>query len=380
MASGTASPWPPVPQIVLAVLGVVVIGALIFGVVSAGGAFGVFNPTWEGTSELRTGVEHGANSEVQLSMAGYDTTAPSETIIIIISPTERYASDEIAQIQQFVLDGGTVVVADNFGPHSNPLLGDVGASARLDSALLRDEIEYAAAPTFPIATGVNPHPYTTNVEELTLNHGTAITPQDATVLVETSSFAYLDQTQTGNLTDDDELGPHPVVTVESIGAGQVITVADPSIFINTMLSEPDNEAFATALISAHDRLVLDYSHRELTSPVAIGLIQLRQTPLIQALLGSIGVSIVLVLARGGPGNLRVHVRTDTIRTLRRRIANLNRIPTRLTAVVAPPPRDGEPPLNKPKRAQSAQPAQPTEEDNSSQSRETAPEEHARTDQ
>jgi len=104
---GEETPWPPLPYVVLALLAAAIVGAVAFGVVSAGGAFGAFNPTWEGTSELRTGETHDVPSEVQLSMAGYETAAPSETIVFILAPTEPYTPAEIAQIQTFLLEGGT---------------------------------------------------------------------------------------------------------------------------------------------------------------------------------------------------------------------------------------------------------------------------------
>ena len=342
-ASKPQSPWPPIPQLVFSLLVLAVVGALVFGVVSAGGAFGAFNPTWEGTSELRTGVEHGATSEVVLSMDGYATATPSETIVLILSPDERYTPSEIAQIQQFLFDGGTIVVADSFGPHANPLLSDLGASARLDGAVLRDEIDYADAPTFPIAPNITAHPYTDGVDELTLNYGTAVTPRNADVLAQSSSFAYLDQSQSGNLTDGDPLGPHAVVTVETIGAGQVVTVSDPSLFINTMLSEPDNEAFATALIGSHEHLVLDYSHRDSTSPATTALVQLRQTPLLQGVTGLLAVGAVLLWHRRRTTRSPPAPPSPTWLSLRTRLAESDVLPTGVTTLIAPPPRGAESP-------------------------------------
>lgn len=338
-ASKPQSPWPPLPQLVFSLLVLAVVGAMVFGVVSAGGAFGAFNPTWEGTSELRTGVEHGATSEVVLSMDGYATTTPSETVVLIFSPDERYTPSEIAQIQQFLFDGGTIVVADSFGPHANPLLSDLGASARLDGAVLRDEIDYADAPTFPIAPNITAHPYTDGVDELTLNYGTAVTPRNADVLAQSSSFAYLDQTQSGNLTDGDPLGPHAVVTVETIGAGQVVTVSDPSLFINTMLPEPDNEAFATALIGSHEHLVLDYSHRDPTSPATIALVQLRQTPLLQGVIGLLGVGAVLLWHRRRTTRSPPAPLSPVWSSLRTRLAESDALPTGVTTLIAPPRRN-----------------------------------------
>jgi len=222
------------------------------------------------------------------------------------------------------------------------LLDDIGAAARLDGAILRDEIEYGAAPTFPIATNVTAHPYTTNVTELTLNTGTAIEPNGADTLVSSSSFAYLDRTQSGNLTDDDELGSHPVVTVEAIGEGEVVTVSDPSIFINTMLAEPDNEAFATALISSHDRVVFDYSHRGLNSPVVAGIVWLRQIPLLQGLVGLLGVGLIIAWQRRdrGPDSVGPQLAERLLARIPPSMAHTIRSLARAPAPAQTAPRDG----------------------------------------
>jgi len=83
--------------------------------------------------------------------------------------------------------------------HGNALLSDVGATARLDGALLRDERNYYRSPALPVAQPVEEHPYTSGATDLTLNYGTAVTPNDATTLVRTSEFAYLDTDRSGSL-------------------------------------------------------------------------------------------------------------------------------------------------------------------------------------
>lgn len=291
------SQWASTPRIVLVALLIAVVAALLFAFLTAGGAFDAFNPTWEGTSDLR-GDTGDTESQVLLSAEGYERLEANRTVVFMIAPTKKPTAADATRIRQFVSDGGTLVVADDFGPHGNAVLADVGAEARIDGALLRDELEYAAGPTLPIAGNVTTHRYTTDVEQLTLNHGSAVRPGGADVLVRSSPVAYLDRTATGNLTAGDEVGAHPVVTSEAVDNGTVLTVSDPSIFINTMLQEPDNRVFATAILDGHDSAAFDYAHRESRSSLAVALVLLRQTPLVQGVVIFLGTAGVFAAAGG----------------------------------------------------------------------------------
>jgi hypothetical protein len=124
-----------------------------------------------------------------------------------------------------------------------------------------------------------------------LNYGTAVTPNDATTLVRTSEFAYLDTDRSGSLDDDENMSRYPVVTIEPVGDGQVITVGDPSIFINAMLDRNGNTAFATALMQAHEQVIFDYSQSDSQPPLAVALLIFRETLLLQMLVGVVGVGL-----------------------------------------------------------------------------------------
>jgi len=156
---------------------------------------------------------------------------------------------------------------------------------------------------------VEEHPYTSGATDLTLNYGTAVTPNDATTLVRTSEFAYLDTDRSGSLDDDENLSRYPVVTIESVGDGQVITVGDPSIFINAMLDQNGNTAFATALMQAHEQVIFDYSQSDSQPPLAVALLIFRETLLLQMLVGVVGVGLSwrMLTQPGGLSRLRDQV-------------------------------------------------------------------------
>jgi hypothetical protein len=289
---------PPIPQLVLYALVGCLTLAVLFGASTSGAAFGAYNPAWDGTADLRTVAADSGESTVTLSTAPYTEQQPSETVAVVLAPTDAYSTADSTAIRQFVRDGGTLLIADNFGPttetppEGNALLTAVGASARFNGALLRDEREYDRAPALPIAANVSSHPYTQGVDQLILNYGTAVDPNGAEPLVRTSPFAYIDRNRSGTLDGNETLQRYPVVTVEPVGDGQVIAAGDPSIFINSMLNRGDNAQFATALFQAHDHTILDYSTSSGNPPVAVLLLVFQNAPLAQALVGGLGVSLI----------------------------------------------------------------------------------------
>lgn len=288
---------PPLPRLLLYALTGTLLIAVVIAASTSGAAFGAYNPAWDGTGDVRDIAATHSETTVTLDKDAYTTAQPNQTLAVVLAPTSPYDSADAAPMRQFVENGGTLLVADNFGPTTddppsgNTLLENVGATARFNGALLRDEQNYYRSPALPVAQPVTDHPYTTGVDEVTLNYGTAVVPNDAEPLVRTSAVAYLDVDQSGDLTGDEELARYPVVTVESVGDGQVIAVSDPSIFINGMLDRDGNTAFATALAQAHEQVIFDYAQSGGQPPAAVALLVIQETPLLQTLVGMLGVAL-----------------------------------------------------------------------------------------
>jgi len=274
-----------VPHLVLYAMTVAVIAALVVAASTSTAAFGTYNPDWDGTADLRTEADDRTDLTIVQEPARYDSLDANGTIAFVLAPNERYNDTEAARLARFAENGGTLVVAGDVGPHGNALLADLGTEARFAGALLRDEEHHYRTPAMPVADETRSHRYTTGVDRLTLNHGTAIEPDDATPLVNTSSLAYLDRNGNEDLDDTESLEHYPVVTIEEYGDGRVIVVGDPSIFINTMLDRPDNRAFLTALLAAHDRTVLDVSKMGTQPPLVAALLTLRGWVPLQLVVG-----------------------------------------------------------------------------------------------
>ena len=284
------------PRLLLAGLALaVLLGVVVAGTTSAS-AFGVYNPGWEGTSELR-GIAEAAGAEpaVVVNTSRYATVDPDTTVAVVLSPDRVYTDREAARVRAFVRAGGTLVVAEDFGRNGGPLLAAVGAETRFDGALLRDERSAWRSPAMPVATGVTNRsatPYTEGVGSLTLNYATALEPgANATVLVRSSPFAYLDTNGNGTIDPDESLGARPVVAVEPVGEGRVVAVSDPSLFLNAMLEREGNRRFARNLLGSDDRVLLDASGSTVP-PLSAALLAVRSSPALGFGLAVVVLSLV----------------------------------------------------------------------------------------
>lgn len=286
------------PELLAGAYIVVVLVALIVAASTSGAAFGAFTFSWEGTSDLR-GAADASDADLQIvtDTAQYGDQPANNTVAFVLSPDQPYTGEEREQLRTFVENGGTLVVADAFGQHSNALLADVGASARFNGDPLRDEQEYYRSPALPVATNVSDHPYVAQSESITINRGTVVEPGQATVLAASSEYGYLDTNRNEELDETETLGSYPVVTAEEVGDGEVVAVSDPSAFINAMLERPGNEAFAESLFALHDRILFDTSHSTDIPPTAMALLTLRGSALLQLALGGGLVLSIMTLGQ-----------------------------------------------------------------------------------
>jgi hypothetical protein len=291
-----------VPEAAVVGLLVVVLAVLIYGGATSVAAFGAFNPTWEGTSDLRdVADEAGAETVVATNTTAYEGRG-NGTVAVVLAPEEPYDEADVARIEGFLARGGTLFVAARGGT-ADDLLAAVGADARPAGPLLRDERSNYRDPALPTATNVSAHPLTEGVDSLTLNYGTTVDPGGATVLVASSELGYLDRNGNGRLDDDERLGSRPVATTEAVGEGRVVVVGDASAFINAMAERPSNRAFVANLFARETTVLLDSSHGTGVPPLVSALLTVRgSAPLQGGLLAGALLAVLAwerLLSRGG---------------------------------------------------------------------------------
>jgi hypothetical protein len=287
--------WGPAAWLLVA-LALAVGLAVVAGATTGEGAYGTFNPAWDGGSDLRATVaETGTEPYVLLDRTGYDALDPETTAAVVLSPTEGYGERDRDRLATYVENGGTLVVAEDFRPHANPLLRAVGADARVTGRPLRDDLRNGRTPAFPLATNVTGDGdagLTRGVDALALNHPSTVDPNGATVLVRSSRFAYVDRNRNGTLDPTERVGRSPVVTSESVGDGRVVVVSDPSLFINAMQGSESNRRFVENVATGHDRVGVDYTHAAGRPPLSVALVSLRRDPLLQVGVGVVALALV----------------------------------------------------------------------------------------
>lgn len=272
---------PALPQYVLAFVVVVAAAGLLWAGSTSTAAFGGYNPTWDGSQDARVLADERADVEVLQSTAGYDELDPEASTAVVLSPTASYDESSIERIRAFVRAGGTLVVAGDFGEGANALLAGVGAESRVDGAALRDERFHGATPAMPIATNVSESPYTDGVDRVALNYPSFVVPgEDATTVVASSPYSYVDANENEALDDNETLASRPVVVTEAVGDGTVVVASDPSLFINTMLDDADNRALAANLFET-ETVAFDYSHAAGLPPLSALVLWLRDAALAQ---------------------------------------------------------------------------------------------------
>lgn len=287
-----------IPTLALAVLTVAVAGALVVSMSASTASYGPYNDDWDGTTEVEAIAQTtGAQVQIVHETSAYSETSPSETAAFVLSPDSPYQPNEATRVTDFVRSGGTLVVADDYGPHANELLRQLGASARLDGRPVLDVRSNYRSPAMAVTSPVADHPFVAGVESVTLNHGTVVEPGEATPLINTSEHAYVDADRNGELGPNETLETHTVATVERVGEGQVVVVGDASAFINAMVERSGNRNFVRALLGDHETLVLDHSHTADLPPVVLAVLVVRESALLQLGLGTLAVGALAVWSR-----------------------------------------------------------------------------------
>jgi hypothetical protein len=218
--------------------------------------FRVQNPFWNGLEGFRK--EYNATPLVSLDALPQDAESSVLLLIPYLKPTEA----EVARLKAYLDGGGILILADDYG-YGNTVLESLGISARFSDAPLLDPLFNYRTPYFTLATNLEPSPLTTEVSSLALNYASALEGEGWNVVARSSRFSYLDVNNDGKRNVGEPGGPFPVAGQTIVGRGNVILLADPSIFINTMLAAEDNRQFVQNLLGsagADPSLFVDQSH------------------------------------------------------------------------------------------------------------------------
>ena len=205
--------------------------------------FAVDNPSWNGIKDLES-IMLGTPIA---SLVDLPTLPPSSTLILI--PYLEFTLTELEEISSFVAQGGTLILADDFG-YGNQVLEYLGLKARFSGDILLDPRVFHGNHRFPRVYHIVPSNITLGIGSLLLNHATCLVDiETSDVLVRSSIFSFLDLDGNELMDEDEPIGPLPVISRHSLGIGKIILISDPSLFINSMLKFEDNLILSQNIVS-----------------------------------------------------------------------------------------------------------------------------------
>jgi len=203
-----------------------------------------------------------------------------EGCVLVVIPGLDYSDDDLGRLKQYVNQGGTLLLMDDFG-NGNSVLSYLGLSARFSNKPLVDPLFCYRNQYLPRITDFKPKVKAAGIEVIVLNHATTLSDVAGEQAVAWSSTAgFLDTDESGIWSADKPKGPFVVAAEIKLGKGMVYAVADPSIIINTTFGRDNNEAFIKYLITQRGEprtVMIDTSHL-VKAPLDIGkerLLELR---------------------------------------------------------------------------------------------------------
>ena len=213
------------------------------------------NPFWNGTKEIS------ANYPISplKSLSNLPSLPLGSTLILI--PYLQSTPAELEALNSFVTRGGTLILADDYG-YGNQILEYLGLKTRFSGQPLLDPLANYKNKWFPQISHIKSSPFTSDIDKLVFNHATCLTNVEAAnVLAQSSLFSFLDLNGDQTWQESEPTGSLPVISLHNLGSGQIILVADPSLFINSMETMEGNDGFLQniAAITASE-LLIDQSH------------------------------------------------------------------------------------------------------------------------
>lgn len=226
------------PRFLLAVsLVMVILLAVMAWFLPSNDDFSVENPSWNGVQSLSPLVP-----ALPLELLSQLPPSPQGAALILI-PYLPFSQAELEVLAEFVGGGGSLFLADDYG-YGNQVLEYLGLSVRFSGSALLDPLVCYKNQWLPRILRLTSSPVTTDVDSLVFNHATSLSHvAEDDILARSSSFSFLDIDGDQKWDEGEPKGPLPVISSHQLSSGQVIVIADPSIFINSMAALDGNQRF-----------------------------------------------------------------------------------------------------------------------------------------
>ncbi len=212
------------------------------------------NPFWNGLSDF----SRVSKAETRASLE--DLGAQQNTLFITI-PYTAYRNDELEAIKQFVVDGGSVAILDDFGD-GNSLLSYLGLKVRFSGTPMLDPFYNFRNSELPVVSTFAGRMKEKGLGSVLLNRPSVLSNvEPSSVLALSSENSFLDNNGDRLRNGDDPRGPFPVAAEMSLGKGRLILVSDASLVINGMMVKDDNYHFLEEVLGLTGKyVIIDGAH------------------------------------------------------------------------------------------------------------------------
>jgi hypothetical protein len=215
------------------------------------------NPFWNGISTFSAQTKTSS-----LNSLDNLPTLPKGTTLIIV-PYEAFQEKELLQIRNYISNGGTLVLLDDYG-FGNQILSALSLKIRFTNQVLLDPLYDYHNQKLPKITDFKSTPLTTNVKSIVFNHATSLNQtDDSTIIAESSTFSFLDINNNGVRNPNEPYGPFPEAAYTKINQGYIVLLADPSLIINSMINLDDNLQFiknVESIQGSNSQVFIDQAH------------------------------------------------------------------------------------------------------------------------
>ncbi len=215
------------------------------------------NFAWNGAREFSEGF----GADMLLSLDDLPDN-PADCVLITI-PYVSFSAADLASLDSFVSNGGTLLLADDYG-NGNQVLEYLHLNASFSGEQLLDPLFNYKNSFFPKVIDFTDAAINEGVDSIVLNHATSLDIGAGVQLVARSSASsFLDLNDNRMLDDGEPAGPLPVAAKAEYNKGLVFMLSDPSTIINCMRDIGDNYAFIDNIMrynGPEPSIMLDQSH------------------------------------------------------------------------------------------------------------------------
>lgn len=232
----------------------------------------VANKAWNGIKKTMSELD----AETITSLD--DLPEAPQNVALISIPSKDYSDDEMAQLQQFVIAGGRLVLMDDYG-YGNRILAYLGVGITFAEEPLLDPLFCYRNQQMPRSTDFGSQVQEVGISVVTLNRATALSNVATSEAIAWSSPAsFLDLDNNGSWQEGEPQGPLPVAAELRVGSGTVNVVASPGMMINSLYDRDDNLPFLKYMAGCDagtETILIDSSHLS-TAPLDVSKIRLAE--------------------------------------------------------------------------------------------------------